>query len=94
MTMRTIIYQIPKKKYSEYVEFLGSQKRFIDIISLRLEHHARQEKKNLFYRDTQEMITMHIPIDDKLYPILNEYCIQRGLSKTEVIDKIVSKIEL
>jgi hypothetical protein len=87
--MRNLIYQIPKSKYQEYIQDLGSQKALVDIISLRIEQLLRQERTHLKHRETQEMVNLHIPISDALYPIVNEYCIQRGLSKKELINKIL-----
>ena len=80
---------MPKSKFDDYIDKVGSQKELINLISLRIEQLLRQEKTYLAKRDAQEMVNLPIPINDNLYPILLEYCIHRGITKNELINKIL-----
>lgn len=90
--MKMITYQIPKKKYEYLMENLGSQKAIVDYVSLKLDDKVRSEAFKMKHRDNDERKTLLIPVEESLFPLLLEYCLHRGLSKTELINKLLYTI--
>jgi hypothetical protein len=71
-----------------------TRKATTDAISLRLEQMLRMERRKVIMGETTDTrvtdVEVHIP--DYLSPYVNEYCINRNISKAELIKKIITKM--
>lgn len=90
--MKMITYQIPKTKYERYLKQTGSKKLLIDYLSHKIDDTIRAEAFRMKHRVDEEKVTLLIPVEESLFPILLEYCLNNGLSKTELINKILYRL--
>jgi hypothetical protein len=82
---------IPKKDFDKFVSKYENQKTAIDSLSIGLEKRIRTNRllMNANALSGQEHEKVTIPIKDFLLPFVNEYCILKGVTKQELIVKIM-----
>jgi hypothetical protein len=94
--MRTIEIYIPKAELEEFYAKHDDQKTAMNYLSVSLENRIRTNRK-LLARDLEnnpQHVMVSIPIRDFMLPYINEYCIIKGISKQELIVKIMKGTRL
>lgn len=94
--MRTIEIDIPEQELEEFYAKHNSPKEAMDYLCVALENRIRTSRK-LLARDLENKpnkVTISIPIRDFLLPYINEYCIIKGITKQELIIKIMKGTRL
>jgi len=91
--MKQIDAFVPKEIYDDFVKKHKTHKGALDYLSIALEHRITAQRY-LINRDliTQvNHIKINIPIKEHLVPYLNEYCLIKGITKQELLVKIMLK---
>jgi hypothetical protein len=91
--MKSIDAYIPKDVYDEFVAEHSNAKKAIDFLSIILENRIRSERF-LISRDLIKQVDhqkISIPIKEHLVPYLNEYCVIKGITKQELIVKLIKR---
>lgn len=94
--MKTIDIQIPKPELEEFYAKYNSKQVAMNYLSVALENRIRSSRKTIA-RDLEnnpQHVTISIPIQDFLLPYINEYCIVKGITKQELIIKIMKGTKL
>lgn len=89
--MKTIDVFVPKEDYEAFVSNYENAKVAIDSLSVAVKNRIIANRK-LLKRDLiklKDHQKISIPIQDHLLPYVNEYCVMKGLSKQELIVKIM-----
>ena len=92
--MKQINVKIKQQDYLPLVDRYGSQKDLVNAISLRLEQILTAERYLIRKRTPQDEMyaTLTIPIDDFIYPLVNEFCLHRNLTQKQMFDKLIKKL--
>ena len=89
--MKTIDVFVPVEDYNEFVSRFENTKVALDALTIAVENRVRSHR-SLLRRDlinTENRIKINIPVKDHLMPYLNEYCVMKGITRTEFITKIL-----
>jgi hypothetical protein len=91
--MKQIDVFIPKELYDDFIQKHKSNKAAIDYLTIALENRITAQryliKRDLITQLNHTKIT--IPIKEHLVPYLNEYCLIKGITKQDLINKIMQK---
>lgn len=91
MTTKKIDLFVPVQDYDEFVSRFDSTKTALDALTLAVENRIRSHR-SLLSRDLinrKDRVKITIPIKEYLFPYLDEYCVIKGLTRTEFITKIL-----
>jgi hypothetical protein len=91
--MEKIDIFVPMEDYNEFVSRFDNAKVAIDALTIAVENRVRSHR-SLLNRDLisrKDRIKITIPVKDYLMPYLNEYCVMKGLTRTEFITKILKR---
>ena len=89
--MKKIDLFVPLEDYKNYISRFENAKVAIDSLSIAVENRIKSHR-SLLSRDLinrKDRIKITIPIHDHLVPYLNEYCIIKGITRTEFITKVL-----
>lgn len=90
--MRKLEIEVPESLYLKAFEQYGSRKKVEDILSIRLEAAIRKDRKMVSRPEPERTTTLNIYVKDHIYPFFNELIIQRGVSKTSYISKMLKRL--
>jgi hypothetical protein len=91
--MKSIDAYIPKEVYDEFIAQHSNSKKALDYLSIILENRIRSERF-LITRDLIKQVDhqkISIPVKDHLMPYLNEYCVIKGITKQELVVKLIKR---
>jgi hypothetical protein len=91
--MEKIDIFVPIEDYNEFVSRFDNAKVAIDALTIAVENRVRSHR-SLLNRDLincKDRIKITIPVKEHLMPYLNEYCVMKGLTRTEFITKVLKR---
>ena len=81
--------EVPQESFEEYTKKFADEITAVNMIEFRIEANLRRQRRLIYRRQTIEKKKITVGVLPSLIPVLEAYCAERGLSKSEYIASLM-----